>query len=132
MYLLDTNIILELLLDQKKADEVEKLLRTSVPGTLYFSEFSFYSLGVILFRLKKYEIFLRAEKDLFDRGGVQLIRLRQEQMQQIVKAAENFKLDFDDAYQYCIAEENNLTIVSFDKDFDKTKRGRKIPSDIME
>jgi len=50
MYLLDTNIILELLLDQDRAAEVERFLRTTPPGRLYFSEFSLYSLGIILFR----------------------------------------------------------------------------------
>jgi len=29
-------------------------------------------------------------------------------------------LDFDDAYQYALAEKHDLIIVSFDSDFDKT------------
>jgi hypothetical protein len=39
-------------------------------------------------------------------------------------------LDFDDAYQYSAAEKYNLTIVSFDSDFDRTPRGRKTPAEI--
>jgi predicted nucleic acid-binding protein len=38
MYLLDTNIILELLLDQDKSDEVERFLRDIPPEQLYLSE----------------------------------------------------------------------------------------------
>jgi predicted nucleic acid-binding protein len=37
---------------------------------------------------------------------------------------------FDDAYQYAVADEYDLTIVSFDTDFDKTTRGRQPPSAI--
>jgi len=46
----------------------------------------------------------------------------------------NFKrsrLDFDDAYQYVTAEKFNLTIVSYDIDFDKTELGRKTPKEIL-
>ena len=40
-------------------------------------------------------------------------------------------LDFDDAYQYVAAETHNLTLVSFDADFDRTERGRKTPADVL-
>lgn len=50
MYLLDSNILLELLLDQDKADEVEQLLRMQPRERLHVSEFSLYSIGIILFR----------------------------------------------------------------------------------
>lgn len=43
-----------------------------------------------------------------------------------------YGLDFDDAYQYAVAEKHNLTLVSFDKDFDRTERGRKTPAEILE
>jgi hypothetical protein len=42
-----------------------------------------------------------------------------------------FNLDFDDAYQYVAAEKHDLTLVSFDADFDRTDRGRKTPADIL-
>jgi len=38
-----------------------------------------------------------------------------------------YNLDFDDAYQYITAEKNDLTLVSFDADFDRTERGKKSP-----
>jgi len=44
---------------------------------------------------------------------------------------EHFNLDFDDAYQYAIAEKYDLTIVSFDRDFDRTERGRKTPGEVV-
>jgi len=43
VYLLDTNIILELLLDQDRADQVAAFLSQAVPDSLHISEFSLYS-----------------------------------------------------------------------------------------
>ena len=42
-----------------------------------------------------------------------------------------FRLDFDDAYQYVAAEKYGLTLVSFDADFDRTKPGRKTPDEVL-
>lgn len=41
--------------------------------------------------------------------------------------AQAFNLDFDDAYQYLVAEKHGAEIISFDADFDRTKKGRKMP-----
>jgi predicted nucleic acid-binding protein len=132
MYLLDTNILLELLLDQEKADQVERFLRRLSPNHLYLSECALYSLGIILFRRRHHNVFLRAVQDLLVTGGMGLARLEIEDMQDIVQAAQKFRLDFDDAYQYVAAEKYDLIIVSFDGDFDRTERGRKTPADILQ
>jgi len=50
----------------------------------------------------------------------------------VLLVRKKFQLDFDDAYQYVAAEKYNLTIISFDNDFDKTERGRKTPEEIQE
>jgi len=60
-----------------------------------------------------------------------LIHLLPEDIVRIVQVTKEFKLDFDDAYQYVSAEKYNLTIVSFDSDFDKTPKGRKTPAEIV-
>ena len=65
-------------------------------------------------------------------SGVDVISLYEDEMEAVVKVSKEFDLDFDDAYQYAVAEKNNLTLVSFDKDFDRTKRGRKTPSEILQ
>jgi predicted nucleic acid-binding protein len=132
MYLLDSNIFLELLLDQDKADEVEKLLRSVQREELCISEFSLYSIGIVLFRRKLYEAFVRLVDDLILTGGIRLLRLTPEDVRQLAEAAQQFNLDFDDAYQYALAERYNLTIVSFDSDFDRTERGRKTPADLIQ
>ena len=131
MYLLDTNILLELLLNQKKADEVERLLLETPPEMLCISEFSLDSIGVALVRRVMHDIFLKAVDDMFLEGGIRLLRLGPEDMQKVIQASRRFKLDYDDAYQYVLAEKYNLILVSFDRDFDRTKRGKSTPADIL-
>lgn len=131
MYLLDTSVILELLLDQEKADDVERLLRETQAERLYLTEFTLYSLGIVLMRRKRHKTFLQAVDELLMAGGVRLIRLTVRDLKAVVDASRNFNLDFDDAYQYAAAEKRNLLIVSFDRDCDRTPRGRKTPTEIL-
>ncbi len=62
--------------------------------------------------------------------GTKTISSKLEDLIILHRTAENYNLDFDDAYQYMLAKEYQLQIISFDKDFDKTKLGRKEPSEI--
>jgi predicted nucleic acid-binding protein len=41
-------------------------------------------------------------------------------------------LDFDDSYQYCIAQKYELTIVTFDKDFNAKGIRKSTPDEIIE
>lgn len=52
-------------------------------------------------------------------------------MKNLVDFMGTYNLDFDDAYQYTIAEQYDLVIVSFDHDFDRTDRGRSTPNAIL-
>ena len=61
-----------------------------------------------------------------------MVRLNPSDIHNIVDVIQEFGLDFDDAYQYVAAEKFGLTIVSFDADFNRTARGRKLPSDILQ
>lgn len=132
MYLLDTSVVLELLLDQEKADEVELFLRNTLQQNLHLSEFSLYSLGIALLRRRMHDTFLRSVDDMLVTSAFRLVRLTVEDMASIVELSRRFNLDIDDAYQYAAAEKYGLTIVSFDGDFDRTERGRKTPAQAME
>lgn len=96
---------------------------------MYISEFALYSIGVVLLRLKKAELFLRFIKDISD-AGINIIRLLPRDMEALAEASGNYNLDFDDAYQYVAAEKYDLEILSFDGDFDRTERGRKTPDQV--
>lgn len=131
MYLLDTNVWLERLLDQEKSSQVVQFLERSPSEHLGITDFSLHSIGVILGRLHKSTILERLVDDLFLYGEVALIRLEPEDLHRLVWIMERHHLDFDDAYQYVAAEKHHLTIVSFDGDFDRTELGRKTPAEIL-
>ena len=132
MYLLDTNILLEFLLDQENANDVEKMLQSVPPVNLYISEFSLYSIGVIMLWRKMHEEFIHSLMDLFDVGGIRLLRLGIDDMDDVVNVAQRFNLDFDDAYQYAVAEKYILNLVSYDRDFDGTELGRTTPAKVLD
>ena len=77
------------------------------------------------------EVFLSFVQDVLIDGAVAVIGLGATDMQRVADAMAQFNLDFDDAYQYVAAEKYNLTIVSFDTDFDRTGRGRRTPDEIL-
>jgi uncharacterized protein len=131
MYLIDTNVWLERLLDQESSDEAGRFLDRTPPEHLYITDFSFHSIGVIMTRLKHGEAWVRFVQDIFQEGAVGLVRLEPMDMPELVGIIARYKLDFDDAYQYLAAEKYRLTLVSFDSDFDGTEKGRKTPGNLI-
>jgi len=130
--LIDTNIFLEVLLEQDNAHEARELLSQIEKFEFYISDYSLHSIGLLLFRRKKHEEFLMFLRDMLLEAGIKVVALTPQEMEDIVQIAQRFGLDFDDAYQYVAAEHYRLTIVSFDSDFDRTKKGRKTPKEILE
>lgn len=92
------------------------------------TDFSLHSIGIVLNRLGKPEAFVQFLQDAFLDGAVSLIRLNPEDMPDVVKIMEQYRLDFDDAYPYRAAEKYGLVLVSFDSDFDRTALGHKTPA----
>ncbi|MBO8151134.1 MAG: type II toxin-antitoxin system VapC family toxin [Candidatus Marinimicrobia bacterium] len=129
-YLIDTNVIIEGLLEQEKVDQVWELFQKISLSQMAITDFSLHSIGVILFRLKKMELFISFFEDIII-DGIMVLSLDISDLKELYKIAQRFKLDFDDAYQYAMAEKYNLQIVSFDKDFDGTERGKKEPSGVL-
>lgn len=64
MYLVDTNIFLETLLNQDKAAEVQSFLRSTDLNIVFMTDFSLYSIGITLFRLKKFALFISFLEDI--------------------------------------------------------------------
>jgi hypothetical protein len=131
MYLVDTNIWLERLLDQVRSAEVGHFLDHTPSERLFITDFAFHSIGVVLSRLNRMETLLRFVQDIFIVGTVGLIHLEPGDTERLVRVIEQFDLDFDDAYQYVAAEKYNLALVSFDSDFDHTERGRRTPAEAL-
>ena len=129
--LLDTNIVLEVLLEQQAAKAAQALLARPSEHELYMSDYAVHSLGTILFRQKRVSTYQTVLEDLTLGSGVLIVSLRVDEAPAIVDAALRFGLDFDDAYQYVAAGKYGLDIVSFDAHFDRTERGRLTPADVL-
>ncbi len=74
--------------------------------------------------------FSRFLQDILIDGDVRLAGLQPDDMTNLMDAAGKYKLDFDDACQYAVAAKLNPEIVSFDSDFDRTNRKKKLPREI--
>jgi len=131
MYLVDTNIWLERLLDQEQSEEVGRFLAQISTDQLLVSDFTLHSIGVILDHLGQQKVLVQFVEDVFLEGGVALVSVPPADMKRVVAVMEQFNLDFDDAYQYVAAERTGAVIVSFDRDFDRTDRKRWTPMDIL-
>lgn len=130
MYLVDTNIFLEALLRQERTDEVQSFLQSVDLNTIFITDFSVYSIGIALFRLKNVTLFTRFVEDMIV-DGIRILSLTLEDLKTLNQPIQKFNLDFDDAYQYTAAVRYNLQLISFDRDFDQTDRERKEPIDIL-
>lgn len=131
MYLVDTNVFLSVFLEQENSEEASRFLLNIPLDRVRISEFSLSSMGVILSRRKRLGLYLKFVDDLLIHGGLVPLRLEGRDLRRIVQNINQHNLDFDDAYQYTVAEKCDLILVSFDKDFDKTARGRKTPAQVL-
>lgn len=121
--LVDTNIFLEVLLAQARSDEAKELLAKTDAHDFFISDFFLHSIGLILFRHGKSDAFRDFLSDMIMAASTSVALLQPDEMEAVAGHAAAFNLDFDDAYQYAVAEKYGLTIVSFDSDFDRTTRG---------
>jgi uncharacterized protein len=131
MYLLDTNVFLEYILRRSRVEEVKSFFRRADLSTLHISDFSLHTIGVIFLREHKSREFLTFVDEDIIASGIRIVTVTPDNFSKITGAAETFHLDFDDAYQYAAAEQYGLSIVSFDKDFERTEKGRAEPQDLF-
>ena len=118
MLLIDTNIFLEILLEQGKKEICKKFLDDHI-GELCMTDFTLQSIGVILSRYKKSDSFQKFVEDIMP--NTQLITLPIEQYTFLMKNQREVGLDFDDTYQWSIAQYFGAQIVTMDKDFERVK-----------
>lgn len=114
MFLLDTNIFLEILLQQEKSSACKAFIRKHLEQ-LYISDFSLHSIGVITFRQHKSYLFQLFTDDLLPH--IQVLSLPVPLYAEFESLSSGLHLDFDDAYQYLLAKQFHLTLVTLDKDF---------------
>jgi len=116
MFLVDTNVFLEILLTQDKKEICKKFLDENIEN-LHISDFSLHSIGVILFRYNKEIVFQKFVEDVLP--NIELLSLPAELYGEVVNAKKKLNLDFDDAYQYRVASYYELKVVTMDRDFER-------------
>lgn len=127
--LLDANIFIEVIFNQRQAAEARALLK-SHKHEFYISLFSLYSIGIYVLRRGRAHLWPRFLQAMIHSGRVEILVLSVTELAEVARIATEYALDFDDAYQYVTATVHDLTLVSFDHDFDKTPRGRQTPQAI--
>ncbi len=123
MILIDTNIFLEYLLGQQRADDclkaIEKIISDEIEAVI--TSFSLHSIEVIMLGKglkEELKTFLAALSE------IQYITLYNTSLledRQAIVEMERTKLDFDDAVQFCVARKLKATILTLDKHFRKLK-----------
>ena len=119
------------MLDQERAAVVADLLSRVPSIELCMTDFTLHSIGVILHRLKKPEVYVQFVQDVLIEGATHLLTIPPEAMAELVKVIQSHGLDFDDAYQYVAASRYGLTLISLDSDFDRTDHGRTTPEEMI-
>ena len=117
-FLVDTNVFLEILLNRAKKESCKRFLEKNI-GELSITDFSLHSRGVILFRYNKKDLFIDFIKDVMPK--VDLLSLPLRNYPDLLDVSKSSGLDFDDAYQYCVAECYSLKLATLDSDFKKVK-----------
>jgi predicted nucleic acid-binding protein len=130
MYLVDTNIFLEVLLAQNRKDECENFLNNLRTGkkTGVITDFTLHSIIVIMSNFNKIR---ELKLFLFSLTAYKGLKIYHTTLTNEINATEialNQNLDMDDAIQYSTALALNVeAIVSFDKHFNNLKIPRKDP-----
>ena len=66
MCLIDTNIFIELLLEQRKSEDVRKFFIKQDSTNIFLTDFTLHSIGIILVGLNKIDIFNKFLKDIIN------------------------------------------------------------------
>ena len=105
---------LEILLAQDNRDQCRAFLEGNWQET-FISDFSLHSIGVILFRTDRADLFGRFCDEM--PPSLEILSLPKTAYDTLPGVRANHGLDFDDAYQYGVAREFGLVIVTQDTDF---------------
>lgn len=131
-YLVDTNVWLEELLAQEKSEIVAHFLEQISLDDIFVSDFTVHSIGVILSRYKKLDVFSEFLDDLFVNGQMKQLSLHPGDLFMAISNMQEFNLDFDDAYQLSVSQKYDLVIVTFDKDFNAKGIRKNTPEEIIQ
>ncbi|MGQ4892014.1 MAG: type II toxin-antitoxin system VapC family toxin [Candidatus Njordarchaeia archaeon] len=134
MYLVDTNIFLEVMLSQERKEECKRLLRAIKNGkiTAVITDFSVYSIMILMYRLKKVDEIETFLSSLVAYRGLHIYSLSLMDKINVVRVVKEKGLDVDDAIQYAVGLALKVKgIISFDKHFDNLEIPRLEPRNLL-
>ncbi len=131
MYLIDTNVLLEIFLQRERSPEAKRFLRLTPFSNIYVTDLSIYSIGLSLFKADLQDTYLKFLNDLFNNGEVWRVQLMMDNMPKVSETAQKYQMNFHDAYQYTSAEIYSLILVSFNPVYDRTENGYKTPGALL-
>jgi len=112
--LVDTNVFLEVLLQQERSELCKRFLTDNVEN-ICISDFTLHSVGVVTFRKGQAGLFTQFTQEVLPH--VSILTLPKEDYAKLDAIKQSSGLDFDDAYQYSLAKSYNLRLVTLDEDF---------------
>lgn len=127
----DTNVFLETMLNQERADECEAFLMKIAVGELsvVVSRFSIHAIEAII---GKGEMIGRFLRDVNSSNGLRMYDTDTEDEIAVTLFLETSKLDFDDALQYFVAKKLGAeSIISFDRGIDNLDIKRLEPIQVI-
>lgn len=134
-YLMDTNILLEVMLSGTKKEECRNFLKQVYSGRIraILTDFSLYSLMLILARHRKYSEIRRFLSSLTAYKGLAIYNCTLDNKINCIDMVKDNMLDVDDSLQYSAALSlGTKAIVSFDTHFDGLKIPRQEPAEVLQ
>ena len=132
-YLVDTNIFVEFLLEQDRAEESLRIMERIEQGELkaYITSFALHSIAVILDRRKELDLMEKFLERVIQAKGLQVYQTEPIEEKAITALMRTVRLDFDDTLHYFVATKLVATLISFDRGFDKTDLKRIEPQMLL-
>jgi len=89
IYLVDSNVWLELLLEQERSEEVRQFLQAVQTDEFALTKFTLYSIGIITSRLNKNDVFAAFLSDILEGTGVKRISLSLTDLMELLSAMKS-------------------------------------------
>ena len=130
--LIDTNIFLEVFLNQDRADHCSNFLEKVDRGELsgFVTDFTIHGLAVVLERAGKGDSLAQVFTSLSAFQGSTVLHASLMEHAEIALFARQAGLDFDDSYQAYFAQRMNMPVISYDRHFDRVGE-RHEPADYL-
>lgn len=128
-YLIDANIILEVLYKRSRWEESFKLLNRVKEGSIraFILHFTIHGISAVLGRP---DLAAKLLAEILTWRGLTIADLSIREELVACELASKVGLDFDDGLHYYFAKSRSIPIVSFDRDFDNLNVKRVEPNEI--